>query len=213
AGFYSCKIGNPLSVPANVPTFPKPSNWPHNCPKGYAQHLVAIVQGCEINVCLEKGAFQSKRLLPPILPPFEIKPPYVPYVIEQLAVMGVDGSLLVRNTAGQWETFPRDSDMVKQYVEILQSNGTAPAAGFTDQLTDNIKDSNSSFLEPNVENSTKTPSAFTIATLLLSTAAIALVILFVFGWITCKLQSLRRTCKSKRDQDINEDRYQLCEQS
>ena len=102
--------------------------------------------------------------------------------------------------------------MVKQYVEILQSNGTAPAAEFTDQLADNIKDSNSSFLKPNVENSTKTPSAFTIATLVLSTAAIALVILFVFGWITCKLQSLQRTCKSKGGQDITEDR-QLCEQS
>ena len=99
--------------------------------------------------------------------------------------------------------------MVKQYIEILQSNGTAPAAGFTDQLADNIKDSNSSFLEPDVENSTKLPSVFTIATLVLSTAAIALVILFMFGWITCKLHSLRRTCKSKGSQDITEDQYQL----
>ena len=210
AGFYSCRIGNPLSVPANVPTFPKPSDWPHNCPKGYAQHLVAIERGCEINVCLEKGAFQSKRLLPPILPPFETKPPYMPYVIEQLAVMGADGNLLIRNTAGQWETFPRDSDMVKQYVEILQNNGSAPAAEVTDQLDNN--DSNSNSLESDVENSTKLPSVFTIATLVLSTAAIALVILFVFGWITCKLHSLRRTCKSKGGQDITEDQYQLYEQ-
>ncbi len=208
AGFHSCRIGNPLSVPANVPTFPKPSDWPHNCPKGYAQHLVAIERGCEINVCLEKGAFQSKSLLPPILPPFEMKPPYMPYAIEQLAVIGADGSVLVRNTAGQWETFPRDSDMVKQYMEILQSNGTASAAAFTDNINDS--GSNSSFI---VENSTKIPRAFMLASLVLSTAAIALVILFVFGWITCKLHSLRSTCRGKRDQDVNEDRYQLCEQS
>ena len=210
AGFHSCRIGNPLSVPANVP-FPESSDWPHNCPKGYAQHLVAIERDCEINVCLEKGAFQSKRLLPPILPPFETKPPYMPYVIDQLAVMGADGSLLVRNTAGQWETFPRDSDMVKQYMEILQNNGSALAAEFTDQLDNNtINDSDSSFLESDVENSTKLPSVFTLVTLVLSTAAIALVILFVFGWITCKLHSLRRTCKSKGGK---EDQYQLYEQT
>jgi hypothetical protein len=208
AGFYSCRIGNPLSVPANVPTFPKPSDWPHNCPKGYAQHLVAIERGCEIKVCLEKGAFLSKSLLPPILPPFETKPPYMPYVIEQLAVIGADGSVLVRNTAGQWETFPRDSNMVKQYMEILQRNGTGSASAFTDTINDS--GSNSSFL---VENSTKIPRAFMLASLILSTAAIALVILFVFGWITCKLHTLRRTCRGKRDQDVNEDRYQLCEQS
>jgi hypothetical protein len=211
AGFHSCRIGNPLAVPANVP-FPNPSKWPHNCPKGYAQHLVSIERECEINVCLENGAFQSKGLLPPILPPFETKPPYMPYVMEQLAVIGADGSVLVRNTAGQWETFPRDSDMVKQYMEILR-NGTASAAAFTE--SDNINGSNSSFLESDVENSTRIPPAFMLASLALSTAAIALVILFVFGWITCKLHSLRRTCKKKkRDQDIyvNEDQYRLCEQ-
>ena len=210
AGFHSCRIGNPLSVPANVPKFPKASDWPHNCPNGYAQHLVAIERGCEINVCLENGAFQSKSLLPPVLPPFETKPPYIPYVVEQLAVMGADGSVLVRNTAGQWETFPRDSDMVKQYIEILQSNGTATAV-LTAQLS--INDSSSSFLESDVENSTRSPSAFMLASLVLSTAAIASVILLVFGLITCKLHSLRRTHKNKRGQDIDGDRYQLCEQS
>ena len=205
AGFHSCKIGNPLSVPANVAKFPKPSDWPHNCPNGYAQHLVAIERGCEINICLENGAFQSKSLLPPLLPPFETKPPYTPYVVEQLTVMGADGSLLVRNTAGQWETFLRDSDMVKQYIEILQSNGTAVVTG---QLS--VNDSSSGFPNSDAESGL---SVVMLASLVLSTAAIASVILLVFGLITCKLHSLRRAYKSKRSKDINGDQYKLYEET
>ena len=213
AGFHSCRIGNPLSVPANVAKFPTASDWPHNCPNGYAQHLIAIERGCEINVCLENGAFLSKTLLPPILPPFETKPPYVPYVVDQLAVMGADGSVLVRNTAGQWETFPHDSDVVKRYIDILQSNDTA--AAFTVQPMSN--DSNSSFFEPADESDSdiRSPSIFMLASLVLSTVAIASVIILVFGLITCKLHSRRRVYKSKRGQDINEDhdQYKLCEHS
>ena len=76
AGFHSCRVGNPLSVPSTVATLER-SNWPHACPGGYSQHLVAIESGCEINVCLENDAFQSKSLLPPRLPPFQSKPPFV----------------------------------------------------------------------------------------------------------------------------------------
>ena len=55
-GFHSCQVGNPLSVPhTNVSIFPNISDWPHSCPQEYSQHLIAIENGCEINVCLEKG--------------------------------------------------------------------------------------------------------------------------------------------------------------
>ena len=130
-------------------------------------------------------------------------------MVEQLTVMGADGSLLVRNTAGQWETFLRDSDMVKQYIEILQSNGTAVAAAVvTGQLS--VNDSSSGFSNSDAESG---PSVVMLASLVLSTAAIASVILLVFGLITCKLHSLRRTYKSKRSKDINGDQYKLYEET
>ena len=174
--------------------------------------ILTFLNETPLSICLENGAFQSKSLLPPILPPFETKPPYIPYVVEHLAVMGTDGSVLVQNTAGQWETLPRDSDMVKQYIEILQSNSTAAMAVGTAQL--NINDSSSSFLESDVENSTRSPSVFMLASLVLSTVSIASVVLLVFDLITCKLHSLRRAYKRKRgSQEVNEDGYQLCEQS
>ena len=121
AGFHSCRVGNPLSVPTNISS--SPEDWPHACPGGYSQHLVSIEDGCEINVCLENGAFQSKSLPPPFLPPFQTKPPFVPYVVEPPAVLGSEGSLLVRNTAGQWETFAPDSEEAIRYIALIQ-NGT-----------------------------------------------------------------------------------------
>lgn len=48
AGFHSCESGNPLAV-GNVST----NVWPHECPIGYAQHLVSIENGCEINSCVQ----------------------------------------------------------------------------------------------------------------------------------------------------------------
>ena len=210
AGFHSCRIGNPLSVPASISTsrFPNATDWPHNCPSGYSQHLVSIENGCEINVCLEKGAFQSKSLLPPILPPFQAQPPFVPYIVNQLAVLGSDGSVLVRNTAGQWETFSPDSDEASLYHELLRSNGTNMNPPTNPPSTDdlpnndtnvpndtntNIPRSSTSPLGVNDESSPPTSefSTPTIVSLTLSTAAVASLIVIVFVLITHTIRRKR----------------------
>ena len=186
AGFHSCRVGNPLSIPSNVTTFPERSNWPYSCPGGFSQHLIAIESGCEINVCLENGAFQSKSLLPPRLPPFQSKPPFVPYATERLTVIGSDSSIIVRNTAGQWIIYPRDSDEAMSFYELLQ------------QINDTMMDPDTninSTTSPNVDGETSRASgknnnnisAATLVSLVLSTIAVASVIVIVFGLIFSKV--------------------------
>ena len=190
AGFHSCRIGNPLSVPANRASsrYPNATDWPHSCPRGYSQHLVSIENGCEINVCLEKGAFQSKSLLPPILPPFQAQPPFVPYIVNQLAVLGSDGSVLVRNTAGQWDNFTPDSDEASLYHELLQSNSSQRNPSTTNGT--NIPRLSSSQLSTEDESShSKTDIA--IVSLTMSTIAVASLIVFAFVVATYKVCSQR----------------------
>ena len=215
AGFYSCTVGNPLSVPASISTsqFPSQGDWPYNCPRGYSQHLVSIESGCVINVCLEKGAFQSKSLLPPILPPFQAQPPFVPYIVNQLAVLGSDGSVLVRNTAGQWETFSPDSDEASLYHELLRSNSTKmnppttppstdfppptipPSTDLPDKSETNIPRSSTGLLSAEDESSPPHDefSSSTIASLTLSTVAVAsVIVVVVFVLVMFKVCSPRR---------------------
>ena len=124
-GFHSCRVGNPLAIPSssNKKMFNSTAHWPHSCPSGYSQHLVDIDNGCEIHVCLENGAFTPKHLLPPNLPPFHRRPPYVPHWTDRLAVVGADNHLLIRNTDGQWKAHSIDSDETKAFIETaMQTN-------------------------------------------------------------------------------------------
>ena len=192
AGFHSCRVGNPLSVPSTVTTFPERSSWPYACPGGYSQHLVAIESGCEINVCLENGAFQSKSLLPPRLPPFQSKPPFVPYATEKLTVIGSDGSIIVRNTAGQWIIYSRDSDEAMSFYELLQQiNDTTMDPGPDPELDINSTTSQRVDGETSSASGKSNTSGATLASLVLSTIAVASVIIIIFGLLSCRACSHR----------------------
>ena len=187
AGFHSCRVGNPLSVPANTSPFPSVSDWPHNCPQGYSQHLVAVENGCEINVCLENGAFESRTLNSPVLPPFQTRPQFIPGLVEQLVVLAADGSILVRNTAGQWETFPRESVEATLYLELVQNNGTILNPPST--LSPN---SSSPLVAASQANNL---SSYTLASLILSSVAVASLIILVLVLISCTVYTQR--CKKR----------------
>lgn len=81
AGFFSCSVGNPLSL-----TYGKgltvaqglestlftagPAAWPKRCPTGYSQHLAAIDEDCEINFCAKANSLSSQGLPTIKRPPF-----------------------------------------------------------------------------------------------------------------------------------------------
>jgi hypothetical protein len=196
AGFHSCRVGNPLSVPSNTTPFPSVSDWPHNCPQGYSQHLVAVENGCEINVCLENGAFESKTLNSPVLPPFQTRPPILPGLVEQLVVFAADGSILVRNTAGQWETFPRESVQALLYLKLIQNDTTLNPPS---TLSPNSS-SESPFVSPSQANNL---SSYTLASLIMSSVAVASLIILVLVLISC------RVCTHRRKKHENQEGYVL----
>ena len=101
AGFESCIAGNPLAASHYSPS-ELPNSWPHTCPHGYAQHLVSVDEGCEINFCVQMGSFNSKKLLPARIPPFRKHPKYKTNVTETLVVFGIYGELWLKNIDGQW---------------------------------------------------------------------------------------------------------------
>ncbi|KAL3843213.1 hypothetical protein ACJMK2_021158 [Sinanodonta woodiana] len=90
AGFYSCQSGNPLALNERVSKgiqaangmltlarFMKQSgaaSWPHECPKGYSQHLAVVDNGCEINYCVKMGALSGMGLPKIQRPPFMPSP-------------------------------------------------------------------------------------------------------------------------------------------
>lgn len=125
-GFYSCNIENPLAIPAqNLTTFSERLEWPRSCPPGYFAHLIVVENGCEINVCIQMGAFSVDYLPPPMLPPYNKQPPFIPYVTEQLVVVGSNGYILVRGIDDRWNLYAPDSEEVKEFVKaIMQNNDT-----------------------------------------------------------------------------------------
>lgn len=88
AGFFSCKSGNPLSLPENaglvrdkrsiLERFIRSENtgtsYPKRCPEGYSQHLAVNDKGCEINYCVKAGALTRHGLPKVQLPPFLLEP-------------------------------------------------------------------------------------------------------------------------------------------
>ena len=100
AGFYSCSMGNPLATLANISNS---EDWPHACPHGYAQHLITVEDGCEINFCVRAGALNSKSLAAIKLPPFRKHPSYKENVTDTLVVFGLYGVMWMRNDEGEWQ--------------------------------------------------------------------------------------------------------------
>ena len=106
-GFDSCKVGNPMATKST--TEQDSPSWPHDCPHGYAQHLVTVDEGCEINFCVIANAFKQQGLRPAKLPPFHKHPKYKANVTDTLVIFGVYGTIWVKNTDGQWVIASSDS--------------------------------------------------------------------------------------------------------
>ena len=107
AGFQSCEKGNPLA--ASAASQDNEHAWPHECPVGYAQHLVSVENGCEINYCVQMGSFATKGLLPPHLPPFHKQPKYKLNNSDTMILVGVNGGLWAKDSSGQWMNYAEPS--------------------------------------------------------------------------------------------------------
>ncbi|KAK3594371.1 hypothetical protein CHS0354_032880 [Potamilus streckersoni] len=124
AGFYSCKSGNPLvlneresqGLQANgkltLTRFMRQSgaaSWPHECPKGYSQHLAVVDNGCEINYCVKIGALSGMGL------PKIQRPPFIPSPQEvtrnEPVMLSADGTTWKRMNISSWtEMMDKDSN-------------------------------------------------------------------------------------------------------
>ena len=114
AGFESCTTGNPLAI--TNPSLDDPSSWPHDCPTGFSQHMVAVEENCEINFCVKTGSFNQLRSMPPNLPPYR-KLQQNPNATDTLVVIGTDGEIWYRNQDGQWVKDYGDSQNGEFWVE------------------------------------------------------------------------------------------------
>ena len=138
AGFESCSVGNPLAD--LTPNDKNQANWPHNCPLGYAQHLVSVEDGCEINFCVRAGAFKSNSLIAPKLPPFRKHPKYKFNVTDTLAVFGVYGEIWVKNDEGGWDEIESGSENGQSLLATLdvQDQGAAITEQDNKELSNGI---------------------------------------------------------------------------
>ena len=97
-GFDSCKTGNPLA--SKDPSLTNSASWPHTCPVGFSQHLVAVDGDCQVDVCVKSGSFDHKQPRPPRLPPFRKRKQMNPNTA--LFVIGNYGELWYKNKNGDW---------------------------------------------------------------------------------------------------------------
>ena len=125
------------------------------------------------------------NLLPPRLPPFQSKPPFVPYATEKLAVMGSDGSIIVRNTAGQRIIYSCVSDEAMLFYELL--NNTTMNPGPDPELDINSTTSQRVDGKTSSASGKNNISAATLTSLVLSTIAVASVIITIFGLLSCRV--------------------------
>ena len=195
-GFHSCRIGNPLAIPSNLHSnrtmmFTNSASWPHSCPAGYSQHLVDVDDGCEINVCLESGAFSPKYSLPPFLPPFHERPPFIPHWTDRLAVVGADNNLLIRSTQGQWKAHSADSDETKAFIQTAMEYN-------------NITESSAFGVAAEASQEKDGPSKWALISLIMSTVALASFSLLacMTSVVTCKVCCSRKR-KAKIEQEAN----------
>ena len=117
-GFDSCIVGNPMATQST--TAEQSSTWPHDCPHGYAQHLVTVDEGCEVDFCVIANAFKHRGLLPAKLPPFHKHPKYKANVTDALVVFGVYGTIWEKNSEGLW-VITRPEGSIDSGKELLMS--------------------------------------------------------------------------------------------
>ncbi|XP_065192531.1 LOW QUALITY PROTEIN: macrophage-expressed gene 1 protein-like [Sycon ciliatum] len=117
AGFFSCHIGNPLSL-ISTPAAEKAGisavgyglligeeSWPHHCPHGYAQHLASIDESCAVEYCVKSHAFDRPSRLLLKRPPYgKAYPMPQNNTVELNFITGPSGKTWSRNgTAGSWK--------------------------------------------------------------------------------------------------------------
>ena len=127
AGFESCSVGNPLAE--SSPALQNQARWPHLCPHGYAQHLVTVEDGCEINFCVRAGAFKPNTLYAPKLPPFRKHPKYKNNVTDTLVMFGVYGQIWVKNDNGDWEKIAIGNEDGQSLLDRLDITSTGMESG------------------------------------------------------------------------------------
>ena len=183
AGFESCISGNPLAASASSRTIP--SSWPHACPYGYSQHLVAIDEGCEVNFCIKAGAFNQYTPLPPRLPPFRKHRNHNPNVTDTFIVIGNNGDMWYKNSDGVWVKEGNPISSGKDLYSVMESN-LQPATNVS-----------LSGLSSNPTNSNSLSNGAVAAISVVSTISLCtLIVVVVFAGC-----SILRKKKLKKDQD------------
>lgn len=135
AGFYSCSVGNPLAI--SGPSTENQARWTHACPHGYAQHLVTVEDGCEINFCMNAGIFKTKTLTPAKLPPFRKHPKFKYNVTDALYIYGVYGNVWVKTDEGVWDKVnPDTSEGQALLAQLAAESNLSPRSG---NLSDGAK--------------------------------------------------------------------------
>ena len=195
AGFDSCKQGNPLAI-ANSSRVNEVS-WPHACPSGYAQHLVAVDEDCEINFCIRAGAFNQFAPLPPRLPPFRKRKHMNPNATDTMMVIGNFGEVWYRDANGEWVRGDgMDIESGKMLMTVMESN-IEPAAS---PVTSSIRSSSSS--SKSLSNGA-VAAISVVATIALGTV---IVVVFFAGFSVAKK---KKNSSHKKGEDaylrINED--------
>ncbi|KAL3852623.1 hypothetical protein ACJMK2_016241 [Sinanodonta woodiana] len=70
-GFFTCQVGNPYANSKLL--YSDPQSWPKGCPTNYNEHLLTVIDGCEISYCM--GSFignGTNQVVPNV-----IRPPYM----------------------------------------------------------------------------------------------------------------------------------------
>ena len=115
-GFKSCEMGNPLAATLNSS---EDSNWPQACPHAYAQHLISVIDGCEINYCVQMGSFTFKTVIPAHLPPFNRRPKHKVNDSELMTLVGANDQFWFKGLDGEWSQMP--------WAFLIQAENTTQA--------------------------------------------------------------------------------------
>ena len=201
AGFQSCQAGNPLAARQTS------TSWPHECPVAYAQHLVSVENGCEINYCVKMGAFASQSAFPARLPPFHKPPKFKVNDSEALALIGIE-YFWIKNSDGRWVPY--------QFVNELNTSTTLaptvtkklmPSSTVVQSLFTTRKCNEQASTEPSA-----TKSSNTTAVLILCAVLVILIITVVILILVLKIK--RPSIINSKKSTKNEDRLLVqCENS
>jgi len=117
-GMESCSMGNPLAE-AKPNDLGEDSRWPHSCPPGHKQYLMAIENSCEINACIRPPTAPNSKPLIARVPPFR-RQPKIRNGTMTLAVYGNNGIVFLKNKDSSWNGV--DSNTQEGLLTLQQKN-------------------------------------------------------------------------------------------